>query len=66
MHVAKGIRGIRRAFDASGMNLTEFAKRSGVTIQTAHGWVHGTHGVKLRRLPRLARVLGTTVAELLA
>jgi transcriptional regulator with XRE-family HTH domain len=63
MNLSKGIRG---AFEASGMNLTQFARRAGVRISTAHGWVNGTHGVKLTRLPRVAKVLGTTVAELLA
>lgn len=63
MNVAKGI---QKAFEASGMNLTEFAKRAGVPLSTAHGWVYGTHGVRLKRLPRIAKALGTTVAELLS
>lgn len=63
MNVAKGV---TRAFEASGMSLTEFAKRARVPLSTAHGWVHGTHGIRTKKLPRIARVLGVTVPELFA
>jgi transcriptional regulator with XRE-family HTH domain len=61
MNVAKGI---RTAFEASEMSLTEFARRAGVKPQTAHGWVNGTHGVKPKRLRRVAKVLGVSLADL--
>jgi transcriptional regulator with XRE-family HTH domain len=63
MNVQKGI---ARAFEASGMNLTEFAKKAGATVTTAHGWINGTHGVKMKRLPKIAKALGVSVAELVA
>lgn len=46
--------------------MTQFAKRAGAKTSTAHGWVNGTHGVKMKRLPKVARALGVSIAELLA
>jgi len=66
MAVSKGLPGVRRAFDASGLKLSEFAKRCGAKVPTAHGWVNCTHGVKHKRLAKIAKVLGVTVAELIA
>ena len=48
------------------MNLTQFAKKMKVRPSTAHGWVKGTHGVKHKRLAKIAKALGTTVAELVS
>jgi transcriptional regulator with XRE-family HTH domain len=59
-------RGIRKAFEASGLNLTQFAKKAGVPLSTAHGWLNATHGIRLHKLPKIAKALGTTVAELVA
>jgi len=61
-----GLAGVKRAFDASGLRLSEFAKRVGVPLSTAHGWVNCTHGVKHHRLPKIAKALKTTIAELIA
>ncbi len=63
MNVAKTM---REAFEATGLSLTEFAKRVGVRVETAHGWINGNHGVRLSRLPRIAKILKTTVAKLVA
>jgi transcriptional regulator with XRE-family HTH domain len=63
MNVTKNI---RKAFKASGMSLTEFANLAGVRVSTAHGWVHGKHSTRLARLPLIAKILETTVGELVA
>lgn len=66
MAVSKGLPGVRRAYAASGLKLSAFARLMGVGLSTAHGWVNCTHGVKHKRLAKIAKTLGTTVAELIA
>jgi len=61
MSLAKAL---KRAFDASELSIAKFAERVGVSTSTAHGWLHGTHGIKADKLPAVARALNVDVAEL--
>lgn len=55
---------IKKAFDASDLSIAKFAEKVGVATSTAHGWIHGTHGIKPDKLPAVAQVLALDVAEL--
>lgn len=48
------------------MTLAQFAARVGVPSSTAHGWVHGTHGIKPKWFRAIAEALELDVAELVA
>lgn len=55
---------IKKAFDASDLSIAKFAEKVGVSTSTAHGWLHGTHGIKPDKLAGVATVLGLEVADL--
>lgn len=70
----KALSPLQKAFNASGMSLAEFAKKVAdkagekkpPTTSTAHGWLHGTHGIKPKWLKPIAETLSLDVGELLA
>ena len=63
MHVAKRI---KAAYKRSGLNYREFASLLGVSVSTAYNWVHGKQSARVVMLPRIARVLGVTPADLVS
>lgn len=58
-------RHIKRARKARGLNQAELARRLDVSRSTILTWEKGGPGPKLDDLPRIARELGVTVADLL-
>lgn len=62
MNVAKHI---RRARKAKGLNQSELARLLEVSRSTVLTWEKGGPGPKLDDLPKIARALDTTVAELI-
>jgi transcriptional regulator with XRE-family HTH domain len=57
---------IRERLEALEMDQHELAEKLGVAQSTVNGWIKGTHGIRMGRLPRLAKVLKTTVEDLVA
>lgn len=55
---------IDRARVAAKLTKTQLAVRCGVTQGAVSHWLSGTTGPKLSMLPKIAKALKTTVAEL--
>lgn len=55
---------LRKLIDEAGLNETEFADRIGAKIWNVSHWVNGWGRPELWRLPKIAKVLGTTELEL--
>jgi transcriptional regulator with XRE-family HTH domain len=55
---------LKRALKTSGLKQSELAEKLGVARPTVHAWVHGRAKPHLDTLEKLARILGTTAAEL--
>lgn len=49
---------LKRHRIATGMTLSQVAKRVGVTVGAASGWENGTHGMTPKHLVKFARLLG--------
>jgi ribosome-binding protein aMBF1 (putative translation factor) len=64
--VSKLAQRIVAARDRLNISDAELARRLRVPRSQVHDWVHGEHEPNLRSLRRLAKVLGTDLAELLA
>jgi transcriptional regulator with XRE-family HTH domain len=63
MKVAKVLAAARRAKKLSQADL---ATKLGVSPGTVAGWESGTHGIRMGRLPAIAKALGVEVSELVA
>ena len=58
---------IKRLREAAGLSPYDFAERVGVTYQSVQQWeMEGGTSPQRKRLPRVAEVLGVTLAELVA
>jgi transcriptional regulator with XRE-family HTH domain len=56
---------LRRALKAKKLNQSQFAKLVGRPRSTISTWLKGGPGPRYEELPKIARELDTTVAELL-
>lgn len=54
------------ARERNGLSQIDIAKKLDVSPGTVGGWETGAHGIRIERLPAVARAYGTTMAELLA
>lgn len=57
---------LTRARKAKGLTQTELAKMLRVSRGTVGGWESDAHGIRLKRLRKVAKLLDVTVAELVA
>ena len=62
MKLAKGLKAAR---ESAGLSQAALASKLGVAVSTVAGWELGTHGVRIDRLSKIAKVTGVDVAELL-
>jgi len=56
---------LRELREAKGMTVEAFAEKVGAPRSTAYAWENATVGIDIDALPRIAKVLGVTIAELL-
>jgi transcriptional regulator with XRE-family HTH domain len=57
---------LKQARREAGLSQVEVAAQLEVSPSTVAGWETGAHGVRLERLRKIAAVLKTTVAKLVA
>lgn len=53
------------AREKAGMSQAELAEKLDVSPSTVAGWELGTHGIRIKRVPDIARILHVDVGELL-
>ena len=56
---------IKEARERAGLTQVQLAELAGVAPSTVAGWELGTHSLRVKRLPQLARILRTSVTRLL-